>query len=144
MRNKFLLLSLSVAASVMAQRQEVTLTEGWQFSRDKAQWETVRVPHDWAIKSPFDKKWDLQMVAIEQNGETEKTEKSGRSGALPWIGEGHYKTTVSIPEDCKHAELVFDGAMSEPTVSVNGKKAGYWAYGYNAFNVDITDRKSVV
>lgn len=138
MRNKFLLLSLSVAASVMAQRQEVTLTEGWQFSRDKAQWETVRVPHDWAIKSPFDKKWDLQMVAIEQNGETEKTEKSGRSGALPWIGEGHYKTTVSIPEDCKHAELVFDGAMSEPTVSVNGKKAGYWAYGYNAFNVDIT------
>lgn len=28
--------------------------------------------------------------------------------------------------------------MSEPTVSVNGRRAGYWAYGYNAFKVDIT------
>lgn len=138
MRNRLLLFALSVAATAAAQRHEVTLTEGWQFSRDKTQWETVRVPHDWAISGPFDKKWDLQTVAIEQNGEKERTEKSGRSGALPWIGEGHYKTTVTIPEGCKHAELVFDGAMSEPTVSVNGKRAGYWAYGYNAFNVDIT------
>lgn len=138
MRNKLLLFALSMAATATAQRHEVTLTEGWTFSRDKAQWENVTIPHDWAISGPFDKKWDLQVVAIEQNGEKEKTEKSGRSGALPWIGEGHYRTTVSIPADCRHAELVFDGAMSEPTVSVNGQRAGYWAYGYNAFNVDIT------
>lgn len=138
MRNGLLLFALSLAASAAAQRHEITLSDGWQFSRDKAQWETVRVPHDWAISGPFDKKWDLQTVAIEQNGEKEKTEKSGRSGALPWIGEGHYKTTVRIPDGCRHAELVFDGAMSEPTVSVNGKRAGYWAYGYNAFNIDIT------
>ncbi|MBR1767869.1 MAG: DUF4982 domain-containing protein, partial [Prevotella sp.] len=78
-------------------------------------------------------------VAIEQTGETEATEKSGRSGALPWIGEGHYKRTITIPQDFKgHAELLFDGAMAEPTVSINGQKAGYWAYGYNAFRVDIT------
>lgn len=138
MRNKLLLFALSMAATATAQRHEVTLTDGWTFSRDKAQWENVTIPHDWAISGPFDKKWDLQVVAIEQNGEKEKTEKSGRSGALPWIGEGHYRTTVSFPADCRHAELVFDGAMSEPTVSVNGQRAGYWAYGYNAFNVDIT------
>lgn len=138
MRNKLLLFALSMAATATAQRHEVTLTDGWTFSRDKAQWENVTIPHDWAISGPFDKKWDLQVVAIEQNGEKEKTEKSGRSGALPWIGEGHYRTTVSIPADCRHAELVFDGAMSEPTVSVNGQRAGYWTYGYNAFNVDIT------
>lgn len=138
MRNKLLLFALSMAATATAQRHEVTLTDGWTFSRDKAQWENVTIPHDWAISGPFNKKWDLQVVAIEQNGEKEKTEKSGRSGALPWIGEGHYRTTVSIPADCRHAELVFDGAMSEPTVSVNGQRAGYWAYGYNAFNVDIT------
>ena len=77
-------------------------------------------------------------VAIEQNGETEATEKSGRSGALPWIGEGHYKRTITIPECYKHAMLVFDGAMAEPTVSINGMQAGYWAYGYNTFRVDIT------
>ena len=120
-------------------RQEINLQDDWQFSRDKSSWQTVSIPHDWAISGPFDKKWDLQRVAIEQNGETEATEKSGRSGALPWIGEGHYKRTFTIPQGFSgHAELLFDGAMAEPTVSVNGQKAGYWAYGYNTFRVDIT------
>ena len=78
------------------------------------------------------------MVAIEQNGETEKTEKSGRSGALPWIGEGMYKLNWTAPKGYQRAVLVFDGAMSQPVVTVNGKEAGKWAYGYNAFRIDIT------
>ena len=131
-----------VAASAWGQRQEIVLTDDWHFSQtpcDESSWKTVSVPHDWAIDGPFDKKWDLQVVAIEQNGETEPTEKSGRSGSLPWIGEGFYKRTLSIPSGFNgHAELVFDGAMAEPTVSVNGQKAGYWAYGYNTFRVDVT------
>ena len=137
-------LTLLCSVAVWAQpRQEITLSDNWQFSLQSTHnqsWETVSVPHDWAISGPFDKKWDLQKVAIEQNGEKEATEKSGRSGALPWIGEGHYKRTFTIPQGFDgHAELVFDGAMAEPTVSVNGKVAGYWAYGYNAFRIDITD-----
>ena len=138
MRNVFLSFLLLSQVSFAQQRQEVMLQDGWQFSHDKATWQTVSIPHDWAISGPFDKKWDLQRVAIEQNGEKEATEKSGRSGALPWIGEGHYKRTVSIPKGYERAELLFDGAMSEPTVVVNGQQAGYWAYGYNAFRVDIT------
>ena len=133
------LLAAFAAAAFAQPRQEINLQDDWQFSQDKQTWQTVSVPHDWAIGGPFDKKWDLQTVAIEQNGETEATEKSGRSGALPWIGEGHYKRTFTIPEGFSgHAELLFDGAMAEPTVSVNGQKAGYWAYGYSAFRVDIT------
>ena len=137
---KALLIAAMVASQVaMAQQhKELTLSKGWAFSRDKSQWEQVSVPHDWAIAGPFDKKWDLQWVAIEQNGEKEKSEKSGRSGALPWIGEGYYKTTITIPKGYSHAELLFDGAMSEPTVTVNGQQAAYWAYGYNAFRADIT------
>ena len=132
-------LALLTTVSVGAQRQEMTLTDNWQFSHDKQSWETVSVPHDWAIRGPFDKKWDLQKVAIEQNGEKEATEKSGRSGALPWIGEGHYKRKFTIPSGFSgYAELVFDGAMAEPTVTVNGQKAGYWAYGYNTFRLDVT------
>ena len=128
-----------MAVTSLAQtRQETTLTEGWLFSQDQQTWQNVCVPHDWAIAGPFDKKWDLQKVRIEQNGEKEATEKSGRSGALPWIGEGHYKRNIQIPAGCKHAELMFDGAMAEPTVYLNGQKAGYWAYGYNTFRVDIT------
>lgn len=120
-------------------RQTLTLSDGWSFSRDNATWTEVRIPHDWAIAGPFDKKWDLQFVAIEQNGETEKTEKSGRSGSLPWIGEGHYRTTLRLPKGYSRAVLMIDGAMSQPVVTINGKEAGHWAYGYNAFNIDATD-----
>ena len=131
-------MALGIATAAAAQvRREVNLGT-WEFSRDSATWQTVRIPHDWAIAGPFDKKWDLQMVAIAQNGETEATEKSGRSGALPWIGRGFYRTTVRIPEGYEAAELVFDGAMSEPHVTINGTEAGYWAYGYNAFRIDAT------
>lgn len=79
---------LAAPLSMLAQpRQEMTLSENWSFSHDKKTWQSVSVPHDWAIAGPFNKKWDLQKVAIVQNGETEATEKSGRSGALPdWQG----------------------------------------------------------
>ena len=133
MRHHRLLLTallVAAAAGLNAQgRTEMLLTEGWQFCKGSdaemqgaEEWQTVRVPHDWAISGPFDKRWDLQRVAIVQNGEREATEKSGRSGALPWIGEGRYKRTLTLPEGFGHAELVFDGAMSEPTVKVNGQR----------------------
>ena len=131
-------LMLALSTGCRAQVSRVIDLPDWDFSRDGQSWQPVRVPHDWAISGPFDKKWDLQMVAIEQNGETEKTEKSGRSGALPWIGEGYYRMRLALPKGYKRAVLVFDGAMSEPVVSVNGREAGRWAYGYNAFRIDIT------
>ena len=138
MKLKLLFAALLLSQMTMAQiRREINL-KSWEFSHDQKTWTKVNIPHDWAIAGPFDKKWDLQKVAITQNGETEATEKTGRSGALPWIGEGWYKTTVDIPVGYDTAELVFDGAMSEPCVSINGEEAGYWAYGYNAFRVDAT------
>ena len=141
-----LLLSLLATAPATAlaksrafsQHQEVNLQQGWLFSRDSLHWQSVVIPHDWAISGPFDKKWDLQYVAITQNGEKEKSEKSGRSGALPWIGRGFYRRTLTVPKSATRAYLQFDGAMSEPHVYVNGKLAGWWAYGYNAFRIDIT------
>ena len=136
--NRLALLTLALATSAItasAQRSTVNL-KTWQFSRDSVNYKPVTIPHDWAINGPFDKKWDLQFVAIVQNGETEKTEKSGRSGALPWIGRGFYKTTVDLKKLPKTAILEFDGAMADPHVYINGKLAGHWAYGYNAFRVD--------
>lgn len=134
----FMTLALVLTTLCQAQSRKVINLPSWDFSRDGKAWQQVAVPHDWAIAGPFDKKWDLQMVAIEQNGEKEKTEKSGRSGALPWIGEGMYKMNLQLPKGYKRAVLVFDGAMSQPIVKVNGKEAGRWAYGYNAFRIDIT------
>ena len=138
MKTKLLIGMWMMCVAALAQpRQEINL-KTWEFSRDGQAWTKVNIPHDWAIAGPFDKKWDLQKVAITQNGETEATEKSGRSGALPWIGEGWYRTTVTLPEGYEAAELLFDGAMAEPRVTINGKEAGNWAYGYNAFRVDAT------
>ena len=134
----FMTLAMALSTLCQAQSRKVINLPSWDFSRDGKSWQQVAVPHDWAISGPFDKKWDLQMVAIEQNGETEKTEKSGRSGALPWIGEGMYKLNWTAPKGYQRAVLVFDGAMSQPVVTVNGKEAGKWAYGYNAFRIDIT------
>lgn len=136
----FAMAALAMAATTATAQahRDVTLRDGWQFSRDKQAWQAVTLPHDWAISGPFDKKWDIQTVAIEQNGEKQATEKTGRSGSLPWIGEGHYKLTMQVPAGYKHAQIVFDGAMSEPVVTINGHEAGHWAYGYNAFRVDAT------
>ncbi|MGI6233136.1 MAG: glycoside hydrolase family 2 TIM barrel-domain containing protein [Prevotella sp.] len=131
----FLLGCLNIAYG--QQRYSLPLSH-WQFSRDSLHWQQVTVPHDWAISGPFDKKWDLQWVAITQNGEKEKTEKSGRSGALPWIGRGFYTTTVEIDRLPGQSVLCFDGAMAEPEVYVNGHHAGGWKYGYSAFRVNIT------
>lgn len=129
--------------------KEILLLDGWRFhfgaaagaeavGYDDGSWRQVRIPHDWAIAGPFNKEVDKQVVAIEQNFEKVATEKTGRSGSLPWIGEGWYRTTFSVPEGYAQASLIFDGAMSEPVVYVNGKEAGRWAYGYNSFVVDVT------
>ena len=135
--NKSTLISLALLSALSASAQRTTQNlRQWQFSRDSINYKSVTIPHDWAINGPFDKKWDLQNVAIVQNGETEKTEKSGRSGALPWIGRGYYNTTIDIKRLPKTAVLEFDGAMADPHVYINGKLAGHWAYGYNAFRVD--------
>ncbi len=135
--------------SAYSQRKETYLKNGWKFSRDDKpenaellyddnQWESVSVPHDWAINGPFDKEIDKQIVAIEQNGETKATEKTGRSGALPWIGAGWYRTHFNVNKDFSRFILNFDGAMAEPKVFINGKYAGEWKYGYTPFNIDIT------
>ena len=133
----WLTLAVAFALSASAQRDVTTLNEGWQFTKGvpsaDTKWESVRVPHDWAIYGPFDRANDLQTVAVEQNGETEKTEKTGRTGGLPFIGKGSYKTTFEVPDTAGRAvTLVFDGAMSNAHVKVNGKEVAFWPYGYRS------------
>ena len=125
------------ALPAFADRHE-QLIKNWEFSRDSTAWNNVTIPHDWAIYGPFDRSIDLQEVAIEQNGETEKTWKTARTGGLPYIGKGFYKTTFEIPDTTgRSTAIIFDGAMSHANVWVNGKKAGYWPYGYNSFYLDL-------
>lgn len=132
-------LSLAALSPAVAADRTQSLIKNWQFSQDSTSWKQVTIPHDWAIYGPFDRSYDLQKVAVEQNGETEETWKTGRTGGLPYVGKGFYTTTVEIPDTTgKSTLLIFDGAMSHANVTVNGKHVGYWPYGYNSFFVDLT------
>ena len=142
----FVLLFSTLHANV---REVIELDKGWKFTKgdiedamnpnyDDRKWESVVVPHDWAIAGPFDREIDIQYVAIEQNGDITPSVHTGRTGALPYIGVGWYRLELDLPKDYAHTELQFDGAMAEPIIYVNGQEAGKWANGYNAFNVDIT------
>lgn len=148
----FILLMFFYSSSIMAQTRVVKELKTWKFSReDQSQasqvqfndggWSSVTIPHDWAIYGPFDKEIDKQVVKIVQNNEEEATEKTGRTGSLPFIGVGWYRTSFTLPEfeSGKQVLLAFDGAMSNAEVFVNGVKVGNRPYGYSYFYFDITN-----
>lgn len=141
--------SMSVChAEAGPSRVETSLKDGWRFHRGEADgafmpgyddsgWDKVSVPHDWAITGPFSIENDLQNVQIVQNMETKASLKTGRTGGLPYVGIGWYRTEFSVP-DGMTAELLFDGAMSEARVYVNGHEVCFWPYGYSPFHCDVT------
>ena len=139
------ILFFSFAAFAQSQRSETILKE-WEFRKghdigSDEGWEKVSVPHDWAIYGPFAKSNDLQVVAIVQNGEDVANEKAGRTGGLPYMGQGAYRRCLEISKgelDGRRHILYFDGAMSEAQVFVNGEKVCFWPYGYNSFWCDAT------
>ena len=143
-----LLFPLLISAQV---RTERLLETGWKFTREDSQqfshpdyddsgWQTVRIPHDWAIYGPFSINNDKQNVAITQDGQKEAMEHAGRTGGLPFVGPGWYRLEFEAPEyaEGKSSRLIFDGAMSNADVYINGEHAAFWPYGYNSFIVDAT------
>ena len=90
MKNLILIsLILMAACSVKNNnsRQTILLDENWQFINEEVvgaekpetnteSWETVSVPHDWAILGPFDKEIDKQMVRVAQDMDKTALEKS--------------------------------------------------------------------
>lgn len=94
-----------------------------QASFNDASWEAVNVPHDWAIKGPFN-----------------APGVSGGMGRLPSNGVGWYRRVISFSaEDAgKTIFLDVDGAMSYAAVWLNGNLVGGWPYGYASFRLDLT------
>lgn len=148
----FLWLSSSFILFANVVREEILLDKNWKFSKgdfpeanqpsfsDK-NWESVVIPHDWAIKGPFDRSIDLQETAIVEDGETSAVVHTGRTGGLPYTGIGWYRKLFDVPnyDKSKRVSILFDGAMSNAEVYINGKKVGFWPNGYNSFHFDITD-----
>lgn len=142
---------LASGAAAYGQRSETLLEKDWRFTRDDSveysepgyddsAWQSVTVPHDWAIYGPFSEWNDRQHIAIVQDGQTEAMEHAGRTGGLPFTGTGWYRTEFEVPDlgGGRRCSLVFDGAMSHARVWINGQEACYWPYGYNSFHFDAT------
>ena len=100
------LLSQAAWAQVRVQQ---TFEKGWKFTRadqkefsnqtfDDAEWQSVVVPHDWAIYGPFSIDNDKQNLAIAQDGQKEAMEHAGRTGGLPFVGTGWYRLDFSAPD----------------------------------------------
>ena len=117
-----LFLMTLLAASLHAQRSEYLLEKNWKSMNveapeammpevDDRKCETVTEPLDWPIFGPFDRSNDLQEVAVTQNFEKKASVKTGRTGGLPYVGIGWYRTRFDAPVN-QQTTLVFDGAMS--------------------------------
>lgn len=97
-----------------------------QNSFNDSSWEIVNLPHDWAIKGPFLKDYNLEV--------------GGGMGRLPSPGIAWYRKDLNIPSS-DEGKLIFldvDGAMSYAMVWLNGNLVGGWPYGYASWRVDLT------
>jgi len=90
---------------------------------DDSAWQSVTLPHDWAIAGPF----------IAEG-------PYGGMGRLPSWGIGWYRRTLDIPASSagRSVFLDVDGAMSYASVWLNGQLVGGWPYGYNSWRLDLT------
>ena len=132
-------------------RQVMLLDSDWMFMNAEveagekpetvsANWETVSVPHDWAISGEFDKSHDAQKIMVMEDGERVPKIRTGRTGGLPHIGIGWYRKEIRIPAsfEGKQIQIEFDGAMSHAQVYMNGTFVGEWPYGYASFGFNLT------
>lgn len=96
-----------------------------QASFNDASWQSINLPHDWAITGPFN-----------------APGVSGGMGRLPSNGVGWYRRKVTVTAEevngSKSIFLDFDGAMSYAAVWLNGNLLGGWPYGYASWRVDLT------
>lgn len=97
-----------------------------QGAFDDSAWDSVTLPHDWAIEGQF---YIGDNVPVK-----------GGMGRLPVQGVGWYRRKLEIgpEEQGRLTYLNIDGAMSYSMVWLNGNLIGGWPYGYNAFHLDLT------
>ncbi|SNR31179.1 beta-galactosidase [Lutibacter agarilyticus] len=148
---KHIICLLVFLATLNSTAQETELLKNWKFTNydygnaqgtdfNDDNWESVTIPHDWAVQEDFNFTHDIQLTMVIQDGETKPKYRTGRTGALPYVGIGWYRTNYTVSEKDleEKVQLLFDGAMSNAKVYVNGKYAGERPFGYISFHFDIT------
>ena len=129
---RILLLLLIVPA---LKAQQVTSLDGpWSFTTgeqkgaeqtafDATHWQTVQVPHDWAIAGPLD-----------------KAAPTGQGGGYFPSGIGWYRRALNLTPAQKSQQLyvAFDGVMANSEVWINGFKLGSRPNGTVSFYYDLS------
>lgn len=88
---------------------------------DDSAWQTVTVPHDWAVSMPFDKSCSSGTGYL--------------AGGIAW-----YRSHIDLTEEqaSKSGFLCFDGVYKHAQVWCNSYYLGNWANGYTPFSFDVT------
>ncbi|MGH7993315.1 MAG: glycoside hydrolase family 2 TIM barrel-domain containing protein, partial [Limisphaerales bacterium] len=89
---------------------------------DDHQWQSVNLPHDWAIAGPFEQTY------------------AGETAKLKYWGPVWYRKhfDISAADSGREIFLDMDGAMSCSEVWLNGRWVGGWPYGYASFELNLT------
>lgn len=124
-------------------RQTIHLNEGWDFyletleSRDKSEYtadsftqidnkRTVDLPHDWSIEQEFTKEYSTE------------NESASLPGGIAW-----YTKAIACEDMAeyvgKSVTLSFGGVYMRSYIYINGSEVASNLYGYNSFDVDITE-----
>ncbi len=127
------LIAVLSAPGLAAPRSVTSLSDGWRFLQadpagaetaglDDSGWQTVSVPHDWAIAGPF---------AADAKG-------AGENGFLPSGVAWYHRALAVTPQPGRRYLLEFDGIMERSGIWVNGRHVGYRPMGYVSQRYDIT------
>ena len=110
------------------------ITNGQSANLDDSNWQSVTLPHDWAIYDGFS-----------------PDALSGGDGAYLDGGIGWYRKTFDIPKEYegKNISVGFDGISELGKVWINGTYIGFRPNGYASFECDLTpylnyDGKNVI
>lgn len=133
-----------LAISALAQPELRKITDfnyGWLFNYGDAsgaqattyadgKWQSVNVPHDWAIEGP----------SPPSNPFSENATTLGRGGyvsaGVSWYRKHFALEPASVTG--RNTYIEFDGVFEDAAVYVNGQTIGTHIYGYTSFRYDIS------
>jgi beta-galactosidase len=97
---------------------------------DDSNWRSLNLPHDWAVELPFVRDESLQSHGYKPLGRK-----------YPESSVGWYRRTFDVPESDRgrRTSLLFDGAVRDTLVFLNGYYIGRNDNSYAPFSFDISD-----
>ncbi len=150
-RNLFILATLLSTLTANAQRDTLSLNEGWMFRHGECPisittqlatetngWHAINVPHDFQIEQDWVAPDASEMPDQSDIGANIKSRLSSRG--FKEMGEGWYIKTITPDAGLKGRRLLlnFEGIMYVADVYLNGEHIGGTDYGYVGFEIDVT------